>query len=548
MVGIPRFDAQLSRVSVPTMQNFQQDQNEQIYKAVAGVANTASNIATKLYEEQQKYNAQVQGAEDVKKAQEGGKEYKLSELPTPYTAAQKAYNESAVNAFAAQYTVDTSFALTNIEDENRDNPFEFLKKAQSYIDGASKDIPEHLKPSIVKPLEMNMRSIYSSLLKKKIESNRKASQATTMISLEELSRSAQNEEDASIQAEKIGQLVTIATNAASSGDITGEYATKIITNTRKGVASQRLTNQLLNNINDPAKINAVINMAMKGETGIEAFDTLSPIEKAEATKDALGHISYAKGYLGQVAEMAGKYEINKAQLDMYNSLSGDEELTPEVMQEISWGNKNFYKMMVDSQNNSYSASVEAMIGDIEQGISNGSIESDDIMKAYDGGYITGGEAIFNLNQIFSPLSQNKKKSGYDIFKTNLDSELRDIMNGIGVVSKTNVKKKYIEDNMEKFLSTGDKTDQEILEYSDVLYEKANKRFSKDAEYESVYTPSWFKEKTGYSISVIENAVAEASVGGQLDMEKLRQILLDMTGNDEHQANSLYSMYMAVKNQ
>lgn len=547
MVGIPRFDAQIGRISVPTMQNFQQEQNEQIYKAVAGVANTSAKIAENLYSEQQKYNAQVQGAEDVKKAQERGEAYNLSKLPTPYTPAQKAYNESAINSFASQYTVDTSFALTNIEDENRDNPFAFLKKAQAYIDGASKDIPEHLKPSIVKPLEMNMRSIYSSLLKKKIESNRRSSQATTMIMLDELSRQAQNEEDPATQDNKIGQLVTLATNAAASGDVTGEYALKIIENTRKGVASQRLTQQL-NETNDPAKINQIINMSMTGKTGIQAFDSLSPVERAEATRTALSDVSFAGGFLGQKAEMAGKYVVNKAQLDMYNGMAPQTKLTPGVLKDISWGNKTFYKMMDDTQNEIFLEDNETVRNDIEYGVKNGTIGTEDVMKAYEGGYISGENAIVNLNALFSPLSTNKKTEAYNIFKTNLDSELKDMFNSIGIKSKTNVKKKYIEENMDRFLSTGEKTQEEIGAYSDLLHEKADKRFSSQTEYESVYTPEWFKEKTGYSISAIENAVAEASASGQIDMKKLRSILLDMTGNDQHQANSIYSMYLAVKNQ
>lgn len=548
MVGIPSFDAQISRISVPSIQNFQEGQNEQIYKAVAGIANSSAKVAEELYSNQQMHKAKVQGAEDFENAKKEGKEFKLNELPTPVTKAQAAYNESAINSFAAQYTVDTSFALTNIEDENRDNPFGFLDKAQAYINGASKDIPDYLKPQIVKPLEMNMRSIYSSLLKKKIESNRRTSQALTMINIDELVRDADNTEDPVVQDQKIGNIFTIVKNAAATGDISGEYAIKKIKEVRQGVASQRLTNQLLTNNNDPKTINTVIAMAMQGKTGIEAFDTLSPEERADSIKTALGHISYAKGYLGQVAEMAGKYAVNQAQLDMYNNLAPKTQITPDILKDLSWGNKTFYNIMSDAQNDTPAFENETFYSDVESGVKNGTIGEKQIIDAYEGGYISGKDAIVNLNVLFSPLSVNKKTEAYNTFKTNLDSELKDMFNGIGMKSKTNVKKKYIEENMDNFLSTGEKTPEEISAYSDVLHEKANKRFTSQTEYEPVYTPEWFKEKTGYSISAIENAVAEASVSGQIDMKKLRSILLDMTGNDQHQANSIYSMYLAVKNQ
>jgi hypothetical protein len=217
------------------------------------------------------------------------------------------------------------------------------------------------------------------------------------------------------------------------------------------------------------------------------------------------------------------------------------------MKEISWGNKSFYNIMSDAQSNQRLFSVQSVKEDIEAGIDNGSIDEDDIIKAFDGGYITGQDAIDGLNSLFSPLSINKKKNGYNVFKTNIDKELKDAINNIGMPYKTNLKKQYIEDNMKEYLSGGERTDEEILAYADIVEDKAAKRFSKDNEYQTIYTPDWFREKTGYSISAIENAVSEASVSGQLDMKKLKALLLDMTGNDKNQANKIYSMYLAVKN-
>ena len=549
MAGIPRFEAQIGRISVPTMQNFQQEQNEQIYRAVAGVAETSAKIAENMYAQQKKYEATVQGAEDVKRAQEEGKQLNLKELPTPYTQSQAAYNESAINAFASQYTVDTSIALTDLENENRDNPYAFLEKAQAYIDGASSEIPEYLKPSIVKPMEMNARSIYSSLLKKQIEKNKNGMKAAIMVNLDDMSRSAQNEINSVIQDEKIGQIVTLATNAAANQDISPEYARKIITDTRKGIASQRLTNQLLSNNNDPAKITATINMAMSGKTGIEAFDTLSPEERADAIKTALGHISYAKGYLGQVAEQAGKYELNKARLETYDSLNQTTELTDDVLKEISWGNKTLANIMKDDYTGNYQIETNPTLSqDIDVGIEKGNIDEKDIVDAYESGYISGPDAMQKLRAVFSPLSINKKKPAYSTFSENLNNQMGDKKNEIGTTSQINMKKKYIEDNMTQYLSGAERTDEEIMSFATAVEDRASKMFNKENEYSPIYTPAWFREKTGYSITAIENAVNRASVGGQLDMNKLREILLDMTDNDEHQANSIYSMYMAVKNQ
>ena len=126
------------------------------------------------------------------------------------------------------------------------------------------------------------------------------------------------------------------------------------------------------------------------------------------------------------------------------------KLTPGVLKDISWGNKTLYKMMDDAQNGFFLEDNETVRNDIEYGVKNGTIGTEDVMKAYEGGYISGENAIVNLNAIFSPLSTNKKTEAYNIFKTNLDSELKDMFNSIGIKSKTNVKKQYIEENMDRF--------------------------------------------------------------------------------------------------
>ena len=141
MPNIPQFDAQIQQIQVPSLRNFQEQQDEQIYKAIAEISDTSSKLARNMYIEEQKHKAKILGAENVK---EQGSDFSLSNLPAPTTQAQAAYNESAINSFAAQYTVDTSLALTNLENENRDNPFRFLEKATSYINGTSSNIPEYL--------------------------------------------------------------------------------------------------------------------------------------------------------------------------------------------------------------------------------------------------------------------------------------------------------------------------------------------------------------------------------------------------------------------
>ena len=80
MAGIPRFNAQIGAISVPSMKNFQQDQNEQIYKTIAGIADASANIAENMYVEQKTYEAEQKGGEATK-------ETDLKSLPAPLTKA-----------------------------------------------------------------------------------------------------------------------------------------------------------------------------------------------------------------------------------------------------------------------------------------------------------------------------------------------------------------------------------------------------------------------------------------------------------------------------
>jgi len=546
MVGIPRFEAQLQSISVPSMNNYQQEQNAEVYKAVANFANVSGEIASNLYKEEKKHEAEIQGAEDVENAVKEGKNFDLNSLPSPITPAQKAYNQSAINAFNAQYTVDTSLALTNLENENRDNPYEFLTKAQSYIDGASSDIPAHLKPQIVKPIEMNARSIYASLLRKKIARDKDSSKVTTLLSVDDMIRDALNTEDPNVQDTKIGQTIAIIGQAGEAGDFTPELAQKKVKEIRMGVANQRLSDQLISAQYDVQKQQQIINMAMAGRTGILAFDNLSPAERQEAIKDSLNHIAFSQGYIGQVAEQKQKYVIAQATVESYNNLIPNQELTSSVLKEISWGNKTFYNMLERQEEALFGYPSDEAYFLISDGVSNGTLNEKQIIDAYEGGYITGKDAMVNLSSLFSPLSQNKKKQSYQTFKSNLDLQMKDIFNNIGAVSQKNVKKEFIESNMDEYLKE-DRSDEEIMQFSELIEDKANKMFKPGTEYEKVHTPSWFKEKTGYDISSIENAVKSATINGNIDMKKLRSTLLDMSGNDKDMASKLYSYYLAVIN-
>lgn len=539
MSNIPRFNARVSTVSIPKMVDYQVEQNKEIYDAVANTSQRTQQLAQEMYIRGQQHKAEVQAAEDVK---EQGKDYNLSELPTPYTVAQKAYNDSAVNAYSAQYTVDTSLALTNLEYENADNPELFLSKAQSYISGTSENIPEYLKPSIVKPLEMNARSIYSTLLMKRVAKDKKANSDSFMINVDEEIRNALNIEDGEAQDEAIAQIITSIEDGVSSGNVTYEYASKKIKEVRMGIASKKLSDKFLLEAPTPDEIRKTIRMAMTGHTGILVFDSLEPEERMKATRDALDLIAFGQGYLGHVADNLMKEFTGSAAMEAFK----ENKLTPEEFKPLVWGNKSLEKMTDEAIKPKGKQSQPVVIKALNSVLQNGTLTQDDITKSYDEGLINGTDGFNLLNEMNSPLSINKQKDGYVEYKTNIDMELKDIKNDRDGVEQKNMKKEYIEKNMDAFLSKKERTDDEITLAASEIQEKANKAFNKDNEYSKVHTPSWFKEKTGYDISAIESIVSDCIRNGRLDTKQLGLRLLQLTGNDKDVANKIYSYYLAVK--
>ena len=548
MAGIPRFETQVQQISIPSMKNFQEQQNESIYRSLASFAETTTNIAQDMYVKQKQYEAEVQGAEDVQKAKKAGENFDLSSLPAPITQAQRIYNESAINAYAAQFNVDNSLALSNLKEQNSDNPDMFLSKAQSYIGGVSSTIPDHLKASIVKPIEKEAISIYNTLLNKKATETKKANEDMIKISIKELAREAANEDDPELQDQKIANVMAISTNAVATGQMTADAFDKEMTELRKNVATKRLSQKFLSEKLTPKQMQQTINKAMLGDVGILAFNSLSPDERAEAVKNALDKIGYTQRYLGEVAESKQKYVMAESMIKSFDKIVSDKNLTEDDMKKISWGNSTLKKMAVEQRSDVKKVSVPKMITDMNAKVQDSTLTEEQIIKAYDEGYIDSKDAQIKLNEVISPLFVNKKKEGYKNVVDDLNIQMPDVKNEIGEISQKNNKKDYILKNLDAYLSTAERTDEEIRLYAEQLQEKANKNFKTEKEYTKLYTPSWFKEKTGYNLSAIDDVVARSTINGNVDMKKLRSELLKLTGNNKDIVNKIYSFYKAVKEQ
>lgn len=135
MTGIPRFNAQLQALQVPSMRNYQAEQNASIAQSLSkfgsdimsGIVNAKKQRGSKYYELEQ-MGKTVSGIDDTDEKELGEQTIKES------------FNTSFYN--------DAFDALGNIAKENKDNPAEIELQSNAYIDGVLSDIPEKQQKSI----------------------------------------------------------------------------------------------------------------------------------------------------------------------------------------------------------------------------------------------------------------------------------------------------------------------------------------------------------------------------------------------------------------
>ena len=119
---IPRFNAQISQIQAPSMQNYQEKENSSIAQSLADFGGSILHTSIKVGAEEQK--------EKERQAQKTSNElekFRLSEM------SQATFNAETYNEIFT--------GLSKIADETKDNPDEYTEKANAFLSGMLESSP-----------------------------------------------------------------------------------------------------------------------------------------------------------------------------------------------------------------------------------------------------------------------------------------------------------------------------------------------------------------------------------------------------------------------
>ena len=277
-MNIPSYKANVGQYNVPSMNASGEFNNaSMIYEGVAKVCDTITDAGIKYYEAEKEKEAEMAGAEAVEKG-EINKD-NIGNLPTATTKAQKAYNDAAIDYYANSFNIENTKVLNELREKYKDNPAQYYIESEAYLKGASGNMPAHLKPKILHPLQVHSQANYNTILKAHSVKQQQIIDETTKFNLYSQADSLSNldmtsKDDAvrlSVNFQK-SAFDTSLIRGLQNGSITADEARKIKADGNKNMAVAWLSQRLDQAQTIEEKRN--IRKMFMSTTGIPEIDTI----------------------------------------------------------------------------------------------------------------------------------------------------------------------------------------------------------------------------------------------------------------------------------
>lgn len=328
-MNIPTYKANIGQYNVPSMNSSAEFNNANlIYEGVAKVCDTITDAGIKYYEAEKEKEAEMAGAEAVEKG-EINKE-NIGNLPTATTKAQKAYNDAAIDYYANSFNIENTKVLNELREKYKDNPAQYYIESEAYLKGASGNMPAHLKPKILHPLQLHSQANYNTILKahsakqlsilsetRKYQLYNQAGDLSSvdMVTKDGLIRTDVATQKASFKASLMG--------AVQNNYIDADEAYKIekIGNKNMTIAWLQQSLAAAKTLEDKEKVR---NAFMTGKTGVDEIDTVPVSERFE-----IHSFVVEKQYKAAQADI----ELQEASNKKYD-MQFDDELT-QVTKQVS---------------------------------------------------------------------------------------------------------------------------------------------------------------------------------------------------------------------
>jgi len=538
MVGIPRFDAQIGRISVPTMQNFQQEQNEQIYKAVAGVANTTAKIAEDLYSAQKIHEATVEGGKATK-------ETDLSQLPTPLTKAQEAYNNSAIASFYSDFSVDAERKINVSAFNNEDNPAQFLVETDAYINGIAKNIPDHLRKQVLRPIQMVREAKYDTLLKHKTERNRSGSIETFKFNMW---RKRKNANLIASDADLDNYLADAEATAATFLSIGGrsEDAMKYLNDSYEDGLNRYLSQYYMKEKISPTEFKNFYKDIQLGKTGIRALDMMPPERRISIGLKAFDDLNKSENIL---SEKNFTMTSNKeAEMNLnYLSKRSDEEFSYEnPAYGVGYVNQNIIAAQKNIQNGTQTISKIGNIDSVTEDAKYGRISFDDLIELKKIGSV-GDEDFLQLSEIvLGYKSKNRKLPEFTAARNLIISSNPNKEDEYGQIIATNEKQAFLLKKLDRFADQRELSGVEITEYVNSIISEANNSFKGESAYKDNFTRDKFYSMFSVKYEDINSIASKYIIGNQISKSKIKKAVIEKYKVSSSKANALLSYWLNLR--
>ena len=340
---IPTYKANVGQYNVPSMNNAgEQANNNLIFEGLASLNKAITKTAMDMYESEKIEEAKKAGAQDVEEGKVNGEN--LGSLPAGTTAAQQAYNKAAIQHYSDTFNSETTKALNELREKNKNNPAQYYVESEAYLEGVSKNMPAYLKHDILQPVRVHSQSNYSTLLKHHSEEQRKILKETSYVNLMtsaenvgSLKINPETEEERKSNAIARSNFNKSIEGYLGEGLVTAEQVFNAKNVAREGTAITYL-NESLKGITDPEKIREIQNNFVLGKTGLKEVDSLPVASRYKFNSFVIEkqsqidkyQITYRENKLAE-GQLAFNSEANRA----YQIIRTKPNMPPEEFKEIS---------------------------------------------------------------------------------------------------------------------------------------------------------------------------------------------------------------------
>lgn len=552
MAGIPRFEAQVSRVSIPTMQNFQQEQNEQIYRAVAGVSDTTAKIAENLYSAQKIHEATVEGGKATK-------ETDLSQLPTPLTRAQEAYNNAAIASFYSDFSVDAERTINVSAFNNEDNPAQFLVETDAYINGIAQNIPDYLRKQVLRPIEMVRESKYDTLLKHKNVKNKKESTERFKFNgyrLKENANFIRNDADLDLY---LANGLTYAEQGISIG-ASADDMQKFLRDYQESGVIRYLSKYYLKEKINPREYKQFYGDAVLGKSGIKALDMMPPDRRMDVIKNAFNDLNETEGFIASKSMTITSNQEANINLKTAKKMSKEIDSNYNPAYIAGEANVNKYSVeadetrnevynsgytkpqLIEAQKNIDSGKTVETIpeyrGKILEAAKSGHLTAENLDELKDSNIVGDEEYIKAYSVLDSFIVKNRQLPEYIQAYNNIINAYPDQYSESGELVAKNTKQEQMISKLNEFVDSREVSGDEINEFMNIATQSTNSMVKDNSEYEKQFTQEKFYKLFGIKYSDVDALSMQYRNKNAVNRHKMHDAIMQKYKVNSSRANAI----------